>query len=121
MGLESQIHFLGYRNDIPEICNISDVFVFPSLREGLGMAALEAMACGLPLITSNIHGILDYSVDGVTGLTCNPKSSMEFMRAIRKMKEDKELRRRISKTNISYVQKYSITNTLEKMKKIYTL
>lgn len=58
LGLEDQVHLLGFRKDIPEICKISDVFAFPSYREGLGMAALEAMACGLPIITSNVHGMV---------------------------------------------------------------
>lgn len=63
LGVDRQVHLLGYRKDIIEIYKASDLFVFLSLREDLGMAALEAMACGLPLITSNVHGIVDHSKD----------------------------------------------------------
>src|SRR5699024_8269918 len=66
LGIEKRVHLLGYREDIPEICKVSDVFAFPSIREGLGMAALEAMASNLPILTSNVHGINDYSVEGIT-------------------------------------------------------
>lgn len=66
-GLQSQVKILGYRTDIKELLEMSDLFAFPSKREGLGIAALEAMAAGLPLLTSNIHGINDYSIQGVTG------------------------------------------------------
>ena len=55
-----------------ELYQVADIFCFPSKREGLGLAAIEAMSSGLPLITSNINGIKDYSIDGVTGYSCNP-------------------------------------------------
>src|SRR5699024_6464187 len=75
LNLGKQFKLLGYREDIIEICKSSDVFVFPSRREGLGLAALEAMAAGLPIITSNIHGIVDYSVHGVTGYNYQPSDT----------------------------------------------
>lgn len=80
--LEEQVHFLGYRNDIKELLCASDAFCFPSKREGLGLAAIEAMASGLPLITSNIHGINDYSINGKTGYSCKKNSVAEFAKAI---------------------------------------
>lgn len=50
----------------PELCNASDISAFPSKIEGLGLAGIEAMAAGVPLISSNVHGILDYVIDGET-------------------------------------------------------
>src|SRR5699024_5136379 len=61
LGISSQVHFLGYRNDLNEIYHIADLFAFSSKREGLGLAGIEAMAAGLPIVTSNINGINDYS------------------------------------------------------------
>ena len=56
---EKQVIFLGYREDIEEIYQIADIFIFPSFQEGLPMALLEAMACGLPVVCSDIRGSRD--------------------------------------------------------------
>lgn len=120
LGLTERVHVLGYRSDIAEICTASDVFLFPSLREGLGMAALEGMAMGLPIITSNIHGIVDYSIDGVTGYTCNPDDVECFSRAIERLIKDTNLLKKMSMYNIEAVRKYDINNILPQLKEIYS-
>lgn len=119
LGIDNQVHLLGYRNDIADICYSSDIFIFPSLREGLGMAALEAMASGLPIIGSNVHGIVDYTLDGITGFTCNPKDEYEISKAIVKLKNDSNLRSKISEFNLEYIKKYDEINVLKKKRKIY--
>lgn len=121
LDIEKQIHLLGYRNDIAEICNASDIFAFPSKREGLGLAALEAMACGLPLITSNVHGINDYSIDGITGYARNPMDLDGFAHAIRVLTESKDQLQRMNEYNLSAVNKYAIDSILKEMMKIYNI
>jgi glycosyltransferase involved in cell wall biosynthesis len=64
-SLDVHTVFLGFRRDIPELCNTADISAFPSRIEGLGLAGIEAMAAGVPLVSSNVHGILDYVIDGV--------------------------------------------------------
>ena len=59
LDIADRVTFLGYRNDIFEIYQIADLFVFPSFQEGLPMALLEAMASGLPVVCSNIRGCSD--------------------------------------------------------------
>ena len=59
LGVRNQLFLLGFRNDVIEICKSSDVFVFPSLQEGLPVALMEAMACGLPCVVSKIRGNVD--------------------------------------------------------------
>lgn len=59
LGVEKQLHLLGYRKDIPELNYAADVFCFPSIREGLAVSVMEAMACGLPVICSAIRGNTD--------------------------------------------------------------
>lgn len=56
MGLRKNVIFAGYRNDVESFYSLADVFVFPSLREGLSLSMMEAMACGLPCVASNIRG-----------------------------------------------------------------
>lgn len=119
LGLEKQIHLLGFRKDVPEVCRASDVFVFPSLREGLGLAALEAMVSCLPIITSNVHGIVDYSVDGVTGYSCKPTDVDGFADAIEELSSKPEMRRSMGVNNKDIVKKFEIENVNEIMTKIY--
>ena len=98
-GLSEHVHLLGFRMDVDELCKIADCFVHPSIREGLGIAPLEAMASGLPLISANVNGIKDYTEEGVSGCCVDPRSIKDMARAIKKMHDDSaftnEIMRRI--------------------------
>ncbi len=59
LGISDQVHFLGYCDNVKNWYQVSDIFVFPSLREGLSVALMEAMACGLPCVVSKIRGNID--------------------------------------------------------------
>lgn len=109
LDVSKQICFLGYRNDIPEILNTADLFAFPSMRDGLGLAALEAMACGLPLLTSNIRGVSDYVVDGVTGFSCATNDVSGFAERMDQYAADDALCRKIGANNMKAVLKYDIS------------
>ena len=85
-----------------------DIFAHPSVREGLGLASLEAMASGLPLITSNVQGVPDYVENGITGYMCNPKDVDAYAENMNKLVCDSALREQIGTTNITYVQKYRV-------------
>ena len=119
LGVDRQVHLLGYRKDIIEICKASDLFVFPSLREGLGMAALEAMVCGLPIVTSNVHGIVDYSDDRVTGFACSPKNIKQLSTSIVNIKCDSELYNITSRNNPLIVKRYDFKYVMNKLILIY--
>ncbi|MBE9911141.1 glycosyltransferase family 4 protein [Enterococcus mundtii] len=67
-GLSKKIELLGYRNDVIEIMKISDLFVFPSKREGLPVSVMEAMANGVPVMASNIRGNMDLITQGENGI-----------------------------------------------------
>lgn len=107
LGLRDQVTFLGYRRDIPDILNAADIYAHPSRREGLGLASLEAMAVGLPLITSNIQGIPDYIKNGVTGFMCDPGDDEQFAKYLDLLITDHVLRNGIGQTNLQYVRKYA--------------
>lgn len=119
LGVADRTHFLGYREDIVNLLKAADIFCFPSKREGLGIAAIEAMAAGLPLITSNIHGIKDYSINGVTGYSCSPDDAESFAKNIKKLVEDKTMLEKCSRNNAQNALAYSIGNIMERMQKIY--
>ncbi|WP_214784398.1 glycosyltransferase family 4 protein [Exiguobacterium sp. s183] len=118
-NLTNQVQLLGFRDDVFEVMKAADCFVFPSKREGLGMAALEAMAAGLPIITSNVHGINDYSVDGVTGFKCAPNDIQGFARAIRTMRLDFELSHQMGLHNSQSAKAFDVERSHEEMKQIY--
>jgi len=118
-GLVDRVILLGYREDIFEIAKSSDVFAFPSKREGLGVAALEAMACGLPLITSNVHGINDYSINGVTGYKCPPNDIESFKRILITLYKNKNLINDIAQNNKKSAIKYDVNKIREDLINIY--
>lgn len=118
-GVSEQVRLMGYRSDIPELLIASDIFCFPSKNEGLGLAAIEAMASGLPIITSNVQGINDYSIDGVTGFKCAPNDIEGFVDAIEKLVNDEVLRGKISDNVRTRVEAFDINYALASMKRIY--
>ena len=111
-GLTERVHFLGYRKDVVDICSQADVFVMPSHREGLPVASLEAMYCGLPVIASNIRGLTDVVEDGKSGYLCAPDDDRAFADAIIRVKEDAALRRDMAAYNRKTVIPFCIGNTV---------
>lgn len=119
LGVENNVLFLGFRKDIPELCHTADISVFPSRIEGLGLAGIEAMAAGIPLVSSNVHGILDYVLDGKTGFAVPPEDVAGFARAIEKLADDTALREKMRKDCLQAVEPFEISNALNVMWDIY--
>lgn len=67
-----EVAFLGEQDDPVGLLSISDLFLLPSIQESFGLAALEAMACGVPVVASNVGGLPEIIEDGVTGFVCPP-------------------------------------------------
>ena len=111
--------FLGFRKDIPELCNTADISAFPSRIEGLGLAGIEAMAAGVPLVSSNVHGILDYVIDGKTGYACGPDDVDGFAKAIDTLASSNELRESMRDACLKAVEPFEIKNALNTMWDIY--
>lgn len=118
-GLEDNIKVLGYRKDVDELCKISDCFVHPSIREGLGIAPLEGMASGLPLISSDVHGIREYTENGKSGICVKPASVEEMKKAITRMYEDAGFRERCGLYNREKAKEYDIRKSKNAMNAIY--
>ena len=121
LGVEKQVHLLGFRTDVPELNSVSDVFCFPSRREGLGLASIEAMSCGLPIITSNVHGINDYSLNGVTGYKYSPDDVCGFAGAIRDLMDNASLIEKMGAYNKKYVKKYEVSVILRTMREVFEI
>ena len=78
-GMISDVFFVGERQDPVPWLSIGDVFLLPSEQESFGLAALEAMACGTPVVASNVGGLPEIIEDGVTGYLCGPADLAERM------------------------------------------
>jgi len=85
--------FLGQRDEIPELLHAMDVFVLPSLAEGFGMAAAEAMACGLPVIASDVGGLREIVAPNETGILVPPREANALANAILELLHDENKRR----------------------------
>ena len=119
-GQKDKVHLLGFRTDVIELLKSSDCFILPSLREGLGLAALESMASNLPLIATYIGGVKDYAQDGVTGFCIENIRDVQIMkRAISKMCNNKIFRKKCVANNIEIVQNFDISLSRKAMCAIY--
>lgn len=118
LGVANRVAFLGYRKDVPQLCNACDLFVFMSLQEGLPVALMEAMACGLPVVCSRIRGNTDLVESGVNGeiLDSTPEALAE---SIQRLRLDPVRRERYAASAGRTVQAYDLQNVREQMKKVY--
>ncbi len=89
------VHILGARGDIPELMAAADAFVFPSLFEGLGVALLEAMAGGLPVVTTDVAPMNTIVTHGETGLLVPPRDAAAIAGAVARLVDDIELGARL--------------------------
>jgi glycosyltransferase involved in cell wall biosynthesis len=115
-SLNVDLRLMGLRDDIPAICKCADVGVMPSTREGLGLSGIEMLASGLTIVASNVHGIVDYMMDGVNGYLADPYAH-EFAVKIAKLKDTRDTLR-VNCSNS--VLKFDKSCSYKAMEKIYT-
>lgn len=122
LGVKENIVFYGYQSDVRPYLMAADVMVFPTIREGLGMAALEALAMGVPVLASDNRGTREYMQDGINGYVCRENSPEAYagyilrMRAERKeWGENRERRAAIRRTT----ENFDRLNTAAVMKRVY--
>lgn len=119
LNVLNQVHLLGFRKDIAELNHCADIFCFPSIREGLGLAAIEAMACGVPVIATANRGTQSFIINNENGFLCQYDSCEGFASAIEKLSIDIQLREQFTVKNLNTIEKFSIENVLSEMEKHY--
>jgi glycosyltransferase involved in cell wall biosynthesis len=92
LGVAERVRFLGRRPDVPQLLAACDVFALPSLYEGSSLAVLEAMAAGIPIVSSAIGGTEELIEDGRSGLLVPPGDAPALAAAMRRLLEDPQLR-----------------------------
>jgi len=125
-GAREQVHFWGRIDDRTEMATIlgaSDVFVFPSRKEGMGIAPLEAMACGIPAIISSIPGITDQaSIEGKTGRYIEVNNAEALKTAMAELSNDPELREEMGKAaRRRIVEQFGWKKHIDDWEALYTL
>lgn len=120
LNLSKNVHFLGYREDVKEILKISDLFIFPSYREGLSVALMEAMTSRLPVICSNIRGNVDLITEGENGYLVSPNDDVKIANCIEELYKDSNLSAVYGSKNYNkIVENFSLTRVKELTKDIY--
>ncbi|MBR8830939.1 MAG: D-inositol-3-phosphate glycosyltransferase [Chroococcopsis gigantea SAG 12.99] len=107
LGLESRVKFLDYVSyqDLPRYINQALALVYPSLWEGFGLPLLEAMACGIPVITSNLSSLPE--VVGGAGILVNPHETKEITGAMAMIGKDGEARKHFSRLGLQQASKFN--------------
>lgn len=118
-GLGSRLKFTGYvpDADLPVLYNAADLFVYPSLLEGFGFCALEAMACGTPVVTSNVTSLPE--VVGDAAITLDPTDEEALGRAIHRALTDAPLRTRLREAGLARAALFSWERTAAETLAVY--
>lgn len=119
LGIANQVHLLGFRRDIDELCKAVDVFCFPSYREGLSVSLMEAMSAGLPCIVSQIRGNTDLIQDGIGGYLVKPADVGGFTDAIKTLVGSEKKRQTCGESNLERIVAFDVTVVDNMMKTIY--
>lgn len=120
LNLEKNIKLLGFRKDIYEIYKISDIFIFPSKREGLSVALMEAICCNLPVVCSNIRGNNDLIKDRKNGFLIK-NDIKEYVEKINFLKNNKNFYKNLEVINKRIVKKIDVKNIREKIITFYKI
>lgn len=118
LGINSQLHLLGFRTDVKELFKMADIFAHPSFREGLSVAVMEAMANGLPVICTDIRGNTDLIEDNKGGYLFKPDVQDTAYKALKNIMDSSD-RRSMGQYNLNKSKLFDIKTVLETMRKIY--
>lgn len=122
LGVGQRVIFFGTvrHQDLPSYLAMADVFCRPSLSEGLGTAFLEAMAVGLPVVATPAGGIVDFIIDGQTGLLAKTRNAIDLAKKLERVIQSDELANTISRTGQQLVaQNYSQKTIEDKMRNVF--
>ena len=121
MGVSDSVTFLGWRNDVHEIMPVFDLFVLPSLNEGMGRVLVEAMASGKPVVGSNVGGIPDLIKNGHNGFLVEPGDEIDLSVAIEKVLTDTKMRDEMGRKGKTMALNFGVERMVEKIDDLYAM
>jgi len=119
MGASDRVKFLGWRDDIQEIIPIFDLFVLPSMNEGMGRVIVEAMAAGKPVVASNVGGIPDLVKHNETGLLVPPADDEALSGALIELLNNPDRAKRMGESGKEYCNQFSLQSMVDKIDGLY--
>jgi glycosyltransferase involved in cell wall biosynthesis len=119
-GLSSVVRFVGYQDNVPEWMALADVFVLPSLFEGLPLVVIEALAAERAVVATAVDGTPEIIVDGRTGLTVPPGDARALAVALDRVLRDPELRGRLAQAGRQWVlERFTQESQVRKTQELY--
>ena len=119
IGLEHEIRFLGKQDAVEELLSIADLFIMPSESESFGLAALEAMACEVPVISSNIGGLPEVNIHGETGFLSNVGDVEGMAQYAIRVLQDPDLLQSFRKNALAQAKRFDINAILPHYEEYY--
>ena len=119
LGLTKDIRFLGKQDAVEELLAVADVFLLPSASESFGLAALEAMACQVPVVSSNVGGIPEVNVDGVTGFTSGVGMVDKMAEDVMKIFKDEETLQQFRQAALEQAERFDIEKMIPRYEAYY--
>ena len=121
LKLEDKVRFLGVRRDVPYLMNAADAYVMSSAWEGMPMVLLEAGACGLPVVATDVGGNSEVVLNGKTGFIVPPCNSEALARTMEKMMDlPKEKRLEMGEAGRAYIEaNYSLEHVVDQWEALY--
>ena len=119
-NVNGRVKFLGWRQDINELMPVFDMFVLPSLNEGMGRVLVEAMAAGKPVVASRVGGIPDLVQDGQTGYLVPPADSKALADAILKLLKEPDRAKLMGQRGKELCQQFSLEAMITKLDDLYS-
>jgi len=112
IGLCSEIRFLGKQDAVEELLAVADLFVLPSANESFGLAALEAMACEVPVVSTNIGGLPEVNIQGKTGYLCDVGDVDDMAKKAISILEDSDTHQKFRQAAFEHAKTFDIENIL---------
>jgi N-acetyl-alpha-D-glucosaminyl L-malate synthase BshA len=119
LGIEEDVKYLGKTNEVERVLCMSDLFLLPSSSESFGLAALEAMAAKVPVISTNTGGLPEVNIDGVTGYASSVGDVTDMIKNSLRILQNPVLKSKLSQNAFDRAKEFDISNVVPMYEEVY--